>query len=280
MNIQSAILEGTKILKNKGIITAQLDSEILMMKAISKNRKYIILNYDEDLKIENLINFRGLIKERSNRKPIAYLTNKKFFWKYEFYVSKDTLIPRPDTELLIEEVLKNTKNKNRINVLDIGVGSGCVLLSILKENQNFYGTGIDISKNCLNISKINANNLKVDTRVRFYKSDVDKFDLGKYDLIVSNPPYINKYYLKYLEKDVINFEPKVALCGGLDGLSEIRKVIRKSSELIKKNGKFILEVGFNQKNKTIKLLRKEGFYINSISKDLAMIDRCIVSTKI
>ena len=280
MNIQSAILEGTKILKSKGIITAQLDSEILMMKVISRNRKYIILNNDEDLKIENLINFRGLIKERSNRKPIAYLTNKKFFWKYEFYVSKDTLIPRPDTELLIEEVLKITKNKNKINVLDIGVGSGCVLLSVLKENQNFYGTGIDISKNCLNISKINAKNLKVDNRVRFYKSDVDKFDIGKYDLIVSNPPYIKKHYLKYLEKDVINFEPKVALCGGLDGLSEIRKVIIKSSELIKKHGKLILEVGFNQKNKTIKLLRKEGFYINSISKDLAMIDRCIVSTKI
>ena len=280
MNIQSAILEGTKILKNKCITTAQLDSEILMMKVIGKNKKYIILNYDENLELENLRIFKQLIKERSTRKPVAYLTNKKFFWKYEFHVSKDTLIPRPDTELLIEEVLKITKNKNKIKVLDIGVGSGCILLSILKEKKNFFGTGIDISKNCLNISKINANNLKVDTRVKFYKSDVDKFDLGKYDLIVSNPPYINKYKLKYLEKDVVNFEPKVALCGGLDGLSEIRKVIKKSSELIKKNGKFILEIGFNQKNITIDLLKKEGFYINSILKDFAKIDRCIVSTKI
>ena len=280
MKIQSAILEGAKILKDVGIITAQLDSEVLMMKAIGKNKKYIILNYDESLKIEKLSNFKKLITERSNRKPVAYLTNKKFFWKYEFYVSKDTLIPRPDTELLIEEVLKITKNKNKINVLDIGVGSGCILLSILKEKLNFFGTGIDISKNCINISKINANNLKVDTRVRFYKSDVDKFDFGKYDLILSNPPYINKYKLKYLEKDIVNFEPKVALCGGLDGLSEIRKVIKKSSELIKKNGKFILEIGFNQKNRTINLLRNEGFYINSILKDYANFDRCIVSTKI
>ena len=109
MNIQSAILEGAKILKDVGIITAQLDSEVLMMKAIGKNKKYIILNYDESLKIEKLSNFKKLITERSNRKPVAYLTNKKFFWKYEFYVSKDTLIPRPDTELLIEEVLKITK---------------------------------------------------------------------------------------------------------------------------------------------------------------------------
>ncbi len=280
MNIQSAILEGTKILKNRFISTAQLDSELLMMKVIGKNKKYIILNYDEELKLEKLRNFNELIRERSNRKPIAYLINKKYFWKYEFYVSKDTLIPRPDTETLIEEALKITKNKNKINVLDIGVGSGCILLSILKEKKNFFGTGIDISKNCLNISKINANNLKVDARVKFYKSDVDKFDLGKYDLILSNPPYINKYKLKYLDKDVINYEPKLALCGGLDGLSEIRKVIKKSSDLIKKNGKFILEVGFDQKNRTINLLKKEGFYINSILKDFAKVDRCIVSTKI
>ena len=167
-----------------------------------------------------------------------------------------------------------------MNILDIGVGSGCILLTILKEKKNFYGTGIDISKKCLNISKINAKNLKVQARVRFYKTDIDKFAQGKYDLIVSNPPYINKHDLKYLESDVVNFEPNLALDGGLDGLSEIRKVIKKSSELIKKNGKFILEIGFNQKNKVINLLKDKGFYINSISKDLAKNDRCIVSTKI
>ena len=214
------------------------------------------------------------------KKPIAYLTNKKFFWKSEFFITSDTLIPRPDTELIIDQIIKISKNKNKLNILDIGVGSGCILLSILKEKKNFYGTGIDISKNCINISKINAVNLKVDTRVKFFKSDVDKFNLGKYDLIVSNPPYINKLYLKYLEKDVLNFEPNLALDGGLDGLSEIRKVIKKSSELIKKNGKFILEIGFDQKNKVINLLKQKGFYINCVSKDLAKNDRCIVSTKI
>jgi len=120
----------------------------------------------------------------------------------------------------------------------------------------------------------------VESRVKFYKSDIDKFAKGKYDLIVSNPPYIKSCDLKYLESDVINFEPKLALDGGLDGLSEIRKVINKSSELIKKNGKFILEIGFDQKNKVIKLLNKKGFYINSTLKDLAKNDRCIVSTKI
>ena len=167
-----------------------------------------------------------------------------------------------------------------MNILDIGVGSGCILLSVLKERKNFYGTGIDISKNSLDICKINAKKLLLDRRVKFFKSDVDKFAIGKYDLIVSNPPYIKTCDLKYLESDVIKFEPKLALDGGLDGLSVIRKVIKKSSELLKKNGKFILEIGFDQKNKVIKLLNNKGFYINSTVKDLANNDRCIISTKI
>ena len=153
-------------------------------------------------------------------------------------------------------------------------------MSILKEKKNFYGTGIDISKNSLDISKINAKKLLVDKRIKFYKSDVDKFNKGKYDLIVSNPPYIKKNDLRYLENDVIKFEPRLALDGGLDGVSVIRKVIKKSSELLKKNGKFILEIGFDQKSKVIKLLNNKGFYINSTIKDLAKNDRCIVSTKI
>ena len=280
MNINLAIIEGAKILKNNFISTAYLDSEILMAKAINKNRDYIILNSKKILCKNDLNNFKKLIKARSYREPIAYLTNKKFFWESEFFVTKDTLIPRPDTEMIVENVLNLTKYKTRINILDIGVGSGCVLLSILKEKQNFYGTGIDISRNCLNITKINAVNLQVNGRLKLYKSNVDKFTLGKYDLIVSNPPYIKKHIIKYLDKGVARFEPKIALDGGLDGLSEIRKVIKKSSELIKKNGKFILEIGFDQKNKVIKLLNKEGFYINSALKDLAYNDRCIICTKI
>ena len=280
MDIQSAVIEGTNILKDKSIVSAQLDTEILMAKALDKNREYIILNHDKVIDIENLEYFKELVNERAARKPVAYLLNKKFFWKSEFYVNKNTLIPRPDTEIIIEQILKVTKNKNYLKILDIGVGSGCILLTILKERKNFYGIGIDISKNSLEISKINAKKLFVEERVKFYKSDVDKFTQGKYDLIVSNPPYIKKSYLKYLESDVLKFEPNLALDGGLDGLSVIRKVIKKSSELLKKNGKFILEIGFDQKSKVIKLLNNKGFYINSSVKDLANNDRCIVSTKI
>ena len=280
MNIHSAIIQGAKVLKDRFIKNPLLDSEILMTKAIQKDRKYILLNCKKILDTEVLNYFQILIKKRSIGKPIAYLTNKKFFWNSEFIVSNDTLIPRPDTELIIEKVLDLTEYKKKLNILEIGVGSGCILLSILKERKGFYGTGIDISKSCLNISKLNAIKLKVSSKLKLYKSNVDKFTLGKYDLVVSNPPYIKKNKLKYLDKDVVKFEPKLALDGGLDGLSAIRKVVKKSSELIKKNGKFILEIGFDQKNKVVSLLNKEGFYINSINKDLANNDRCIVCTKI
>ena len=280
MNIYSAINEGSKVLRNRCISNSQLDAEILMAKTINKNRKYILLNYNNPLNKNQLKNFYELIEQRSLGNPVAYLVNKKYFWNSEFFVSGDTLIPRPDTELVVENALKFTKHRNKLDILDIGIGSGCILLSILKERKNFFGTGIDISKKCLNISKKNANNLKVSSRLKLYKSDVDKFNLGKYDLIVSNPPYIKTCKLKYLERDVAEFEPRLALDGGLDGLSEIRKVIKKTSELIKKNGKFILEIGFDQKNKVIELLNRKGFYINSIQKDLANNDRCIVSTKI
>ena len=280
MNIQSALTEGLNILKNKSILSAKLDSEILMAKALGKKREYIILNNDKIIKEQNLKYFKKLVHERATRKPIAYLLKKKSFWNSEFYVNKNTLIPRPDTEIILEQILKFTKNKNYLNILDIGVGSGCILLSVLKERKNFYGTGIDISRNSLDICKMNAKKLLLDRRVKFFKSDVDKFAIGKYDLIVSNPPYIKTSDLKYLESDVIKFEPKLALDGGLDGLSVIRKVIKKSSELLKKNGKFILEIGFDQKNKVIKLLNNKGFYINSTVKDLANNDRCIISTKI
>ena len=280
MKIRAAIIEGTNFLKIKNISTAHLDSEILLSRAINKKREYILLNYDNEIDNKDLDLFRKLVKLRADRKPIAHITNKKFFWNSEFFVTEDTLIPRPDSELLVENILKLTKNKKRLNILDIGIGSGCLILSILKERKDFFGTGIDISKKCLNISKINAVNTHVNSRLKLYKSNVDKFIIGKYDLIVSNPPYIKKYKLKYLERDVIGFEPKLALNGGLDGLSEIRKVIKKSSELIKKGGKLVLEIGFDQRNKVISLIKEKGFYINSITKDLAKNDRCIICTKI
>ena len=279
MNILTAINGASEVLKKNHINSAKLDSEILLSKVMKQDRKYIILNLDKELKNEYLKAFNDLITKRSLGQPIAYLIGKKDFWKYEFCVSKETLIPRPDTEILIDYILKITKQKTNLKILDIGTGSGCILLSILKEKKDFRGTGIDISNKCLEISKINASLLDISSRVKFIKSNVDNFFYGKYDLIISNPPYIKLLDLKYLDRDV-NFEPKLALNGGLDGISKIKKVINRSSELIKKNGKLVLEIGFDQKHKVKKLLKDKGFYINKVLKDYANNDRCIVSTKI
>ena len=280
MKIINALSEGNLILEKNLIKTARLDTEILMSNVINKDRKYIILNSNKKLVPDLYNSFMDLIKQRSKGKPVAYLVRKKDFWKYQFQLNENTLIPRPDTELIIENFLKITKFKSRLKILDIGVGSGCILLSILKEKKDFYGTGIDISKKCINIANLNALNLGLLNRTKIVKSDIDNFNYGKYDVIISNPPYIKKFSLKYLDRDVVNFEPKQALDGGVEGTSEIRKVINKSSELIKKNGKLILEIGFDQKNKTKKPLTNKGFYINKIIKDYANNDRCIISTKI
>jgi len=279
MNILNAINYANKQLKEKGIKTYKLDTQILMSKAIKKQKENMLLNLKEEIKIEDYNFFIDLINQRLNMKPIAYLVGNKSFWKYDFQVTSDVLIPRPDTEIIIEQVIKLTKNKSKLNILDIGVGSGCIILSILKEKKNFRGTGIDISKKTLKICRINSNNLGVSKRLKLFKSDVDNFQIGKYDLIVSNPPYIKNADLKYLDKNVIGFEPRLALDGGLDGLSVIQKVIEKSSKLIKKNGILVLEMAFDQKDKVMKILKKEGFYVKKIIKDLANKDRCITAIK-
>ena len=280
MKIESAIKKAFVDLKSKNIKTALLDSELLMSKVLKEDRTSIILNSARKLSVRDYKYFRKLISNRLQNKPVAYLTGKKSFWKYEFEVNDKVLIPRPDTELIIEQILRIYKNKDKINFLEIGVGSGCIILSILKEKKFFLGKGVDISKDSIKICKKNAFMLGVENRIKIYKSDIDNFSFGKYDLIISNPPYVKKLDLKKLDKDVINFEPKLALDGGLDGLSKIRKVIKKSSELVRLNGKLILEIAHDQKTMVKNILTDHGFFINEVIKDLSENDRCIISTKI
>ena len=280
MNIQTLLNQARKTLDNSLNTSSKLDSEILLSKIIKKNRKYLILNSNEELKKENIKSFDYLVKRRKKGEPIAYLINKKEFWKQNFYINQNVLIPRPDTEILVEETLKLFNVNSKLNMLDIGTGSGCILISILKERRNFFGTGIDISKKAINVARFNAKMHQLSNRVKFYNSDVDKFLIGKYDLIVSNPPYIKRQDLKYLEVDVKGFEPKLALDGGKDGFSKITKVISKTSTLLKRNGRFILEIGFGQKKKILSILKQNNFFINKVVKDYGKNDRCVISTKI
>ena len=280
MKIENAIREGFKRLRQNNIESALLDSQLLMSKTIKRDQKFIILNPDKKLKNRDYECFKKLISYRAKGKPVAYLTGVKSFWNYDFSLNDKVLIPRPDSELIVEQVLKIYKNKRKINFLEVGVGSGCLILSILKEKKLFSGTGIDISNHSIKISNINAKKLKIENRIKLFKSDIDNFNFGKYDLIISNPPYIKKLDFKYLKKDVVMFEPRLALDGGLEGLSCFRKIIKKSSELIKNRGKLILEIACDQKRDVAKILRDNGFYVNKILRDLANNDRCIISTKI
>ena len=280
ININSLLNDGQKILSNSSIKTSMLDAEILLCCALKRSFKEVVINRKINIKINEINTYKNLIRRRKLGEPVAYIVKNKEFWKHSFYVDKNVLIPRPDSEIIIQEALKVIDIKNKGFILDIGTGSGCLVISLAKERPNFFYSAIDISKKAIKVAKINAKMHQLENRIKFYQSCVDNFFKGKYDLIISNPPYINKFKLKYLDKDIFGFEPLIALEGGLYGSSILNKVIKKSSSLLKVGGKLILEIGFDQKLKTMKFLKNEGFYVNKVVRDYGNNDRCIVSTKI
>ena len=279
-NIQSILNMGSSFLKENHINSYQIDSELLLSKVLNKNREYMFLNHTETLNNELLKKFKVLLNRRKKKEPLAYILNHKEFWKNSFYIDKNVLIPRPDTEILIEEILKLYHKDQNLSVLDIGTGSGCIIISLLKDRPRFNGTALDISKKAINIAKYNAKMHQLTDRIKFYKTSVDNFFKGKYDLIVSNPPYINKLSLKYLEKDILGYEPIQALEGGLDGFNVFNKIIKMSSILLKKGGKLVLEIGFDQKIEMLRILKKKNFFLNKTVRDYSGNDRCIICTKL
>ena len=279
MDYKTILNQSFNLLKNFNIKSARLDSELLLSNSLKISRENLLINLNKKIKPNQQKKFKSLLEKRKKKVPVAYILGYKDFWKSKFFINRSVLIPRPDTELIVEEALNYLPKDKYRKILDIGIGSGSILISILLERQKSIGIGLDISKNAIKIAKINAKLQHVDNRITFINTDVDKFNWGKYDLIVSNPPYIKKNKISRLEEDVRNFEPKVALDGGCDGYSKIGKVIKKSSNLLKRKGNLILEIGYDQVYWTSSILKRCGFFINKISKDLSRKDRCIVSTK-
>jgi len=280
MKYQEILSAGSKILKLNNIKSYYLDSEILLSSTLKLDRSQLLLNLDKRIENQEKKIFFNFIERRRKNEPIAYITGYKEFWKNKFKVNKNVLIPRPDTETIIEQVLNELDINSSKKILDIGTGSGCIIISILNERKKCLGVGIDISKNAVKLAKYNAKIQHIDNRIKFLNSDIDNFYGGKYDLIVSNPPYIKHYEIDSLEKDIKNHEPRVSLDGGIDGYNKIRLIIKKSSTLIKKRGKLFLELGINQTRETLKILNLNGFYKTKVIKDLSSKNRCIVSTKI
>jgi len=279
MIIEETIKKASKTLKDSSIPTHELDAQIILSDIVKIKRENLILDSKINISRKNINIFEAAIRRRAKKEPVAYITGRKEFWSENFIVNKATLIPRPETELLIYKLIDLFKNK-RINILDIGTGSGCIILSILKELKLARGTGIDICHKAIRMAKKNSENLNLNKRVKFKVLDLNRCNLGKYDLIVSNPPYIPSIDIKNLSKDIKNYEPLIALHGGVDGLDLIKKVIYKSNHLLKKSGLLSLEIGYRQYQKVNYILKKHGYREISKEYDYNRNVRCILSTKV
>ena len=276
MYISDLINFGSKSLRKKLISSHQLDSELLLSNVLNKSRENILVSPEKNVSKDIILNFNKLLNRRLKKEPLAYILKKKEFWSKNFLVDRNTLIPRPETELLVEQLVKYFRDK-KIFILDIGTGSGCILLSLLEEIKKSKGIGIDISNKALDVAYKNSKFFGFSARCKFYKRSLDRIYGYKFDLIVSNPPYIKTHQIKNLSEDIKRYEPRKALDGGNDGLDVIKKVIYKSRYILRKNGTFALEIGYGQYIKVSQILKLHCFIEKYLVRDYQKNIICIIS---
>ena len=276
MKILETIKLGSKLLRKREICSHILDSEILLSNVLNKSREKILVNLDQKLNSRNILKFKKYIRRRSKYEPVAYILGEKEFWSKKFIVNKDTLIPRPETELLVEKLVKLFKGK-KISILDIGTGSGCIILSLLSNLEKSVGLGVDVSNKAILIANKNAKRHELSNRVKFLNKSFESIFSKKFDLIVSNPPYIERKNIKNLSEDIKRFEPIMALDGGHDGLDLIKKVIYKSKRILKIKGTLALEIGNEQIKKVSKILIDNNLRIIHVIKDYKNNVRCVLA---
>ena len=282
MLVNEAIAFAEQELKRSNNLNSRLDSEILVSHLINIPRESIYSKLKENLPSNKTEELQNLVSRRVKKEPIAYILNNKEFWSTNFYVDRSVLIPRPETEVLIDLILSQINNKNNyFNILDIGTGSGCILVSLLKELTKAKGIGIDKSSKAIAVAKKNSTSQHVDSRSSFKNINLEniKFD-KKFDLIVSNPPYLPDVSLKNLNLDIKLYEPKIALQGGVQGVDFLYKIIALASKILKINGLLALEIGDNQFHILAKYLKENRFKIldkyTLINKQV----RCLLATKL
>ncbi len=252
-------------------------SKMLLKSILHVDTTYLLINSEKEINKEIENKYKKGINDLKSGKPLQYITNKQEFMGLDFYVDENVLIPQPDTEILVEEVLKKIEKLNgKTNVLDICTGSGAIGVSIAKNATNVNVTMSDISENALKVAQKNAKTNEVLDKCKFIKSNMFENIEEKYDVIVSNPPYIKSKIIKTLEKEVQN-EPLIALDGGEDGLDFYKIIIQTAYKHLKENGILALEIGYDQKEEVIKLIEESNKYINIYcKKDLAGNDRIII----
>ena len=267
---------GSRILREGNINTNRIDSEVILSHILKINRERLLV-HESNISFNDISKFNEMILRRLKNEPIAYIIKKKEFRSKDFYVSKNSLIPRPETELLIDPILKLFKNR-RLFFLDVGIGTGCITYSILNELSNSRGIGIDICRKATSIAKINLKKFLIINRVKLESLSINQVYNKKFDLIISNPPYVVKREINQLPEDIKKFEPQKALNGGNDGLDVIKKIIYKSKNILKLNGILALEIGRGQYFSVNDILKLNGFREIKKIKDFKDNIRCIFST--
>ena len=277
MYLSELLKIGTNMLRYKKIDSYQIDTELMLAKIANTSREKILINENINIDNKKVKNFKKMLERRGNSsEPMAYILNKREFWNTDLFVNKDVLIPRPETELIVDKLKEIFKNHSPY-VLDVGTGSGCIIISLLEELKKSKGVAIDISHMALRVARKNAKKNKTFKRVNFQRKSIESFFNKKFDLIVSNPPYIPRSQLKNLMKDVKFFEPKLALDGGNDGLDVIKKVIYKSKRILKIKGLLALEIGNGQYSKISQILKLNKFREKFLIRDYQKNIRCIIS---
>ena len=277
MNVSELIKIGSDLLKTKNIPSHILDSELLLSKTLMKSREDIIVNFDQKINENSILKFKQFLRRRSQNEPVAYILEEKEFWSKNFTVNKGTLIPRPETELLVDKLTKIFKNK-KLRILDMGTGSGCIIISLLDSLEQSTGIGVDISKEAIRTAKKNRLKFQMQNRLKLINKSFDCIFNEKFDLIVSNPPYIVRKDIKNLSEDIKKYEPRIALDGGNDGLDLIKKVIHKSKDILRIKGTLALEIGNEQIKKVSKILFDNNFRIRHVIKDYKNNVRCVIAS--
>lgn len=279
MKILELYKNSAKELEQQGILTSKLDVKILLSYLLNIDSKELIMYFNQHIEQKFINTFNHLLKRRLNREPIANIVNKKSFWSYDFFVNENVLTPRNDSEILIEAVLSNYNNMQEgLKILDLGTGSGCLILSLLKMYKNASGLAIDISEKALKVARQNAENLKINN-IKFLKNNWNDNIEEKFDIIISNPPYIPTKEIKELEPEVNKFNPLLALDGGEDGLNCYRYLAKSLEKNLKENTKIFLEIGKNQEKDIEKIFNENGYELLKMYKDLAEINRILCFKK-
>ena len=278
MQIKEAMRKGMIKLKTNDVKEPNLKARLLMQYILNRPREYILVHDDKQLTLRQNVDYFKLIKKLIEGVPLQHITHQQEFMKLMFYVDENVLIPRPDTEVLVEEVIKLAKSINAKKILDLCTGSGAIAVSLAKYIEGSQITATDISRKALSIAKLNATNNNVEDRITFVSSDLfQNISEEKYDIIVSNPPYIKRKVIKTLDEEVKR-EPIIALDGGNDGLDFYKKIIGNAYQYLKYKGYLCLEIGYDQKDEVIDLINKEEKYIDTYSKkDLFDNDRIVIT---